>query len=738
MKLQGGLLKAFRSPRRSSWMNSASSSNSPKPSGNIKRNLAYRKKTRLTAEQSSRALIRNLVKQAEKGGEFAATLNTLAGRSRDADQTFGRLQETIGKIFTPIAIERTNLYQTALESIERVIGRLFPLQSRLNAEVGKLGRIRPIDPKRADELRRLAIAQAEGAQTPAKPEGVVALSDEQKRAQRQAGELLRRSQLARLTGLERINAERRRQLELLGKTPQAIRDIDRAFDVQIASERKQIGERASAVLSRGRDLAAAQRRNLLVSASLDQTTIRFRKELATEKQFLDQKLAIEKRIQIAGFDQEAERLRQSRELQLSQLARIGNETVNQKRFLERKKLDIEIDFLKRSVELDKVVVRAKTQNAIAENEELRRVLLRQQRQQLEALDQTTQAAILTAQRRTATEQARVISDHNQRIFDNLKRSADGVFDALLTRSRGFFDTIRNLFRTALLTPIKEVLSSRLAASLSGLFGGQARTGGGGVGSVLGGLGLGAVSRPGAPGGTSGFAGPVGGGRGGALSFGGLALVGGGFGGLGGLFRGRLPGIAGLDEFAGRGLASRLFTSNASALAGAGLAAFGLKRGGLVGLGMTTAGGALIGARFGGPIGAAIGAGIGAAAGAIRLLFKGARDKVREKIRSLYGIDVRDKGILGQIVNTSKTAFGGNLDLAIRSPGVRDLLELFAMSTGQSFSGFNARVTGVSLVQRSGMLSQLASFRGGAAAGVSELDPNNLTRGERAERDDFAA
>ena len=84
--------------------------------------------------------------------------------------------------------------------------------------------------------------------------------------------------------------------------------------------------------------------------------------------------------------------------------------------------------------------------------------------------------------------------------------------------------------------------------------------------------------------------------------------------------------------------ARLGQSNAALLGGATLALMGLQRGGLSGLGMTTAGGALVGFKYGGPIGAAIGAGAGAVAGIVRLFVKGAQEKAREKIRATYGVD----------------------------------------------------------------------------------------------------
>jgi hypothetical protein len=66
--------------------------------------------------------------------------------------------------------------------------------------------------------------------------------------------------------------------------------------------------------------------------------------------------------------------------------------------------------------------------------------------------------------------------------------------------------------------------------------------------------------------------------------------------------------------------------------------------------------------------------------------KGAADKAKEKIKALYGVDIADKGVLQQIVDMAKSGFGGNLDMAIRSPQIRDLIQLYAMTTGQKTTG----------------------------------------------------
>ena len=82
-------------------------------------------------------------------------------------------------------------------------------------------------------------------------------------------------------------------------------------------------------------------------------------------------------------------------------------------------------------------------------------------------------------------------DHNRQIFDSFKRQAEGVFDALLTKSQSIWSAIGNSLKTALLTAIKDVVTSRVAAMLMQLFTGQKvsfASGGSGGGGVLGGIG----------------------------------------------------------------------------------------------------------------------------------------------------------------------------------------------------------------------------------------------------------
>jgi hypothetical protein len=171
--------------------------------------------------------------------------------------------------------------------------------------------------------------------------------------------------------------------------------------------------------------------------------------------------------------------------------------------------------------------------------------------------------------------------------------------------------------------------------------------------------------------------------------------------------------------------SSIGKSNAALMGGALLALDGLRRGGWLGVGETTAGGALIGFKYGGPLGAAIGAGIGFAACIVRLFVKGAQEKAREKIKATYGVDISDKGLLKQIVDIAKQGFGGNLDVAIRGQLIRDLVELYAMSTGQKPTGMPGTVRPLDLVQSGGSLFQSPGFSNGTAlpglGGLPTLD-----------------
>jgi hypothetical protein len=470
--------------------------------------------------------------------------------------------------------------------------------------------------------------------------------------------------------------------------------------------------------------------------------------------------AMESARDLLAYQEEAAGI--NRDARLRAVEATDAQTLRQKLAVEQQKMQIEVDYLERVHEIKLRLFDLETsQQAIEYEVDMKRLGYEvdvigqriaeysQQRDEIRRnMETTTDAAVQAARENEAIRQGQLIRDEQRRIFDSLKQQAGGVFDALLQKSQSVWSAIGNSLKTAILTAIKDVVTSRVAAMLMQLFAGtkvgfeQGGTGGGAVGRLGGLLGLGAVpvfgggavpdlggfGIPGAPGGTGGFSGPVS--MGGSLGAGGAPWA--NLGATGANYLANLKSFLGVGGSVqlGPGMAttwqaatmgqklSAIGHSNAALMGGGLLAMDGLRRGGTLGLAETTAGGALVGFKYGGPLGAAMGAGIGAAAGLVRLFVKGAQEKAREKIKALYGVDISDKGVLKQIVETAKQAFGGNLDVAIRSQQVRDLVELYAMSAGQRMTGGPAGMRPGSLVQTGGSLFESPSYQNGSTQPTS--------------------
>ena len=472
--------------------------------------------------------------------------------------------------------------------------------------------------------------------------------------------------------------------------------------------------------------------------------------------------------QRAGFE---------RDVRLRQLEGVDAVTLQQKIAVEQQKAAIEIEYLQKVHEVKQALYDMDTRRLLLEEEltlkrlsykadeiKARIAELTEQRQDIrDQGDEANDAAIQAARENAANRTTQLVRDHNRQIFDSLKQQAGGVFDALLTKSQSVWKAIGNSFKTAILTAIKEVVTSRVAAMLMQMFTGQKVTfagggaGPGGGGGMLGGLGgllgIGAVPVFGGgpiPGGAAGGWGtppflPQGGGGGVPMGGGGGVTSKAGVGILANLKQsvqgwkdlltnlgnlGFKPERWSMDE---AGNMTKLANAKgvggmkggAMLAAGAMLVMDGLRRGGKLGVAETTGGGALIGAKFGGPLGAMIGGIAGFAAGTVRLFIKGAVEKARQKIKDLYGVDIPDKALLQQIVDTAKQSYGGNLDMAIRTAQIRDLIQLYAMSTGQSTKGMPATVHPLDLVQQGGSLYQSPGYSNGASlpgmGGLPTLD-----------------
>ena len=490
--------------------------------------------------------------------------------------------------------------------------------------------------------------------------------------------------------------------------------------------------------------------------------------------------------QRAGFERDA---------RLRQLEGSDAQTLQQKVAVEQQKAAIEIDYLQKVHEVKRALYDMDTRRMLLE-EELTLTRLKYKAEEIKARiaelteqrrvireqgDEANDAAIQAARDNATKRTTQLVREHNRQIFDSLKQQAGGVFDALLTKSQSVWKAIANSFKTAILTAIKEVVTSRVAAMLMQMFTGQkvsfagGGAGLGGSGGMLSGLGglLGIGAVPVLGGMTGGWT------PGSVAPPGGMAVVGGGgmtqqqaaqiiLGTAAGGGGGAAGGGGGVTSKAGVGILANLKQSisgwkdlltnlgnigfkperwsmdeagnmtklanakgvggmkgGAMLTAGAMLAMDGLRRGGKLGVAETTGGGALIGAKFGGPLGAAIGAIAGFAAGMVRLFVKGAVEKARDKIKNLYGVDISDKAVLRQIVDIAKQSYGGNLDMAIRTAQVRDLIQLYAMSTGQQTKGMPAQVHPLDIVQSGGSLYQSPGYSNGTAlpgmGGLPALD-----------------
>jgi hypothetical protein len=200
--------------------------------------------------------------------------------------------------------------------------------------------------------------------------------------------------------------------------------------------------------------------------------------------------------------------------------------------------------------------------------------------------------------------------------------------------------------------------------------------------------------------------------------------------------GNLEGVAG-GAMTGMGMASTLgMTSLGGAVFGAGAGLFlgGMMRGGVGGTLESTAGGAIMGMQLAGPIGAAIGAGVGLIGGIARTIFGGDDDQTHASklIQQIYGVSIpRSSGVIKQIVELAHTKFGNSISMAVRSPDVRELIQLYAESTGQKSNLFLLDPQAAHLVQNGGGLYQGLTYQNGtgyafaSAAGLPTLGSGAL-------------
>jgi hypothetical protein len=96
-------------------------------------------------------------------------------------------------------------------------------------------------------------------------------------------------------------------------------------------------------------------------------------------------------------------------------------------------------------------------------------------------------------------------------------------------------------------------------------------------------------------------------------------------------------------------------------------------------------------------------------------------KAIDKIRDIYKVTV-DKGFARSVVEMAKSSFGGNLEAAVRSAQVRDMVFEYAMATGQNAGLADSKPRGVWMTQRRGVLSQSGFAMNGQQYGYASSLP----------------
>lgn len=416
---------------------------------------------------------------------------------------------------------------------------------------------------------------------------------------------------------------------------------------------------------------------------LEYVTAAFDKQREMEQKAADERLSIQQRAADAQRDQEIEQLEQ-----------FDQYTLQQKLAVAQKKYDIEAAYIDRTMDLQKKQLELDKQRELS--------LLRQQAALAGMLDsqwykdavQSTQTFYDTKEQGLGTEtiekreaarlksvgeQTKLIRSEIEKTFEYFQRLGEGVFDALLTKSKSVWQAMADFFKTTILTAMKSIFSNAIARMFMGALGfpvpagmgqpaGLLQMGGGGV--------LGTAMR--------GMYGMTGGGGGGG-GYGGGGYIGGGSGG-GGIL-GALRGFLGGGGGGGRGVLGFGLNALTRGPSGSGLA-------GPVG-------------NYGGGAG-----GMWIQNAALASGLAGVQGVAPAAQAGKYGL-LGAGGLLGSFFNTGSIAMGGYSTTAAGIGGIGGGLAGFASSAGGIGAGLMLALMGV---QRGGKLGALMTTGGGALAG----------------------
>ncbi len=302
-------------------------------------------------------------------------------------------------------------------------------------------------------------------------------------------------------------------------------------------------------------------------------------------------------------------------------------------------------------------------------------------------------------------------------FEKTAATIEGFFDRVFLSAKSFTDVWKQLLSQIVSYALKQF--SRIAAGWLSSWLGSLQSISGSLGKIGGMFGAGAAGSAGGAGGYNLNQLPGWGGSTGSASSAGSSWFGmsGNYGAIG-----RTGAALGGSSLINYGLSHRGFTGDLSLMGGG--AAMGASYGGPLGAMIGGAAGSTIaGWRRGGTLGF-FEMGLSVELSLARKLFyhwyKSAETKLRTGIKSQYSVDISQPEILKQLVAVAKQNYGGDIKKAIAGQEIRDLVELYAMSTGQATKGMPAKMTAGNLVQSGGGLFNAGSYGSPAALPGSGL------------------
>jgi hypothetical protein len=114
----------------------------------------------------------------------------------------------------------------------------------------------------------------------------------------------------------------------------------------------------------------------------------------------------------------------------------------------------------------------------------------------------------------------------------------------------------------------------------------------------------------------------------------------------------------------------------------------------------------------GPIGIAVGAAIGLGIALMGAFKQTDQAHARDLVKRMYGIDISNISILNQIVAIAKQNFGGQIDMAVASPQVQQLVALYSAATGQGMGRLPRPMYPATFAQGAGGLQLQPTYSNG--------------------------